>query len=438
MDQLVTYKPVDNPIKKPVRKPEVEQITMPTNKNTQTNTTTSTTNTPSIADRLMQFRKELFVPSENFLPSNPPKPGIKGPEEYERAWEEYLKIDPDAAKEKDLLTELASFESSYENVPSQGDKGPNRAYGYFQVMDYNMDGLSPQEFMANPVKQIELAVKLLRNQRKSFTPEDYAVAAQKNLSERDLDKMAWFAGPGSKEKKRGVKGYLYHGVDPNDYSSYGGKDKGGVTMTEYLKRVNKAKDGGSLDKDTKYIEIAGNKYSIKIAETDEEKSVGLSNLDNLPAKEGMLFLINEDEKDEEGRVWFTMEDTKFPLDIIFINEDLEVVQVSKGEPMSTEPIYGKGDYVLELNVNSGVKVNDELEFISDKEVNKKMLVLDPEGNVQMTLDGGERIMSINNTKTLIKFAKKASETKKDNDYKALGKRVFKFLTVQDNTEPEYV
>jgi len=133
-----------------------------------------------------------------------------------------------------------------------------------------------------------------------------------------------------------------------------------------------------------------------------------------------------------------MQDTKFPLDIIFISEDLEVTQVSKGRPMSSEPIYGAGDYVLELNSRSGVKTGDDLEFMSDKEVNKKMMVLDSEGNPQMMLDGGERIMSINNTKTLIKFAKKASSTNKDNDYKALGKRVFKFLEMQNNATPEYV
>ena len=40
------------------------------------------------------------------------------------------------------------------------------------------------------------------------------------------------------------------------------------------------------------------------------------------------------------------------------------------------------------------------------------MVLDVEGNAQMTLDGGERIFSIKNTKILIKFAKKSTATKK--------------------------
>jgi uncharacterized membrane protein (UPF0127 family) len=202
-------------------------------------------------------------------------------------------------------------------------------------------------------------------------------------------------------------------------------------------KMGNYKEGGSL-KNINLIEIGDKEFYINVVESEEEKTIGLSDKKSLPKNEGMLFIIKDDEKDNKGLIWFTMEDTKFPLDIIFINEDLEVTQISKGEPMSKEPIYGMGDYVLELNIDSGVKVGDDVEFVSDKQVNKQMIVLDPEGNPQMKLDGGERIMSINNTKTLIKFAKKASVTSKDNDYKALGKRVFKFLETQNSADPEYV
>lgn len=133
-----------------------------------------------------------------------------------------------------------------------------------------------------------------------------------------------------------------------------------------------------------------------------------------------------------------MEDTKIPLDIVFIDDNFEVLQVTKGIPLSEEPVYGQGNYVLEVNPDSGIAVGDELEFKTNKKVNTKMLVLDSEGNSQMTLDGGERIFSIKNTKILVKFAKKSTATQKDNDFKALGKRVFKFLEVQDTNEPEYV
>ena len=132
-----------------------------------------------------------------------------------------------------------------------------------------------------------------------------------------------------------------------------------------------------------------------------------------------------------------MKDTKIPLDIIFIKENLRVDSVKQGVPNSEDIISGTGLYVLELNENSGVKERDILEFNSDKDVNK-MLVLDSEGKPQMELVGGERIFSRAHTKILIKFAKKAAVLDNDNSYKALGKRMFKFLGIQEDTEPEYV
>lgn len=135
-----------------------------------------------------------------------------------------------------------------------------------------------------------------------------------------------------------------------------------------------------------------------------------------------------------------MKDTKIPLDIIFINEDLEVISIGKGIPDSEEFITENNvNFVLEVNEKSGIKKGDELEFSPEKEVNKdKMQVLDSSGETQMELEGGERIFSRSNTKTLIKFAKKAYSTKSDRDYKVLGKRIFKFLQTQDSNKPEYV
>jgi hypothetical protein len=134
-----------------------------------------------------------------------------------------------------------------------------------------------------------------------------------------------------------------------------------------------------------------------------------------------------------------MKDTLIPLDIIFINEDLEVVAVHTGVPESEELMTEDNiGFVLEVNANSGVKEGDELSFSTPKVQENKMLVLDENGDPQMELVGGERIFSRNHTKALIKFAKKAYSTELDKDYKALGKRVFKFLNKQDSTEDEYV
>lgn len=135
-----------------------------------------------------------------------------------------------------------------------------------------------------------------------------------------------------------------------------------------------------------------------------------------------------------------MEDTQIPLDIIFINEDLEVFAVEQGEP-NTQDAHQQDNvsYVLEVNKGSGIKVGDELEFSPENNIDKsKMYVLGSDGKPQMELEGGERIFSRPNTKTLIKFAKKAYSTENDNDYMNLGKRLFKFLKTQDSNEIEYV
>ena len=67
-----------------------------------------------------------------------------------------------------------------------------------------------------------------------------------------------------------------------------------------------------------------------------------------------------------------------------------------------------------------------------------MIVLDENGNNQMELSGGERIVSRKATKVLIRKAKKASATTRDADYKSLGRYLFQELKNQDLRDPEFV
>lgn len=183
------------------------------------------------------------------------------------------------------------------------------------------------------------------------------------------------------------------------------------------------------------IKIAGKQYKVEVAETEDEHEVGLQNRTELASDKGMLFIF----EDEENRS-FWMKDTPLPLDIIFIDEDLIVTVVHKGEPNSEEMLDGICTYVLELNQNSGVQVGDELEFESETESEKiqKMLVLNSKGNIQMELNGGERIVSRKETKVLIRKAKKANALDNEGSYKSLGKYMFKVLDGQEQREPEYV
>lgn len=106
------------------------------------------------------------------------------------------------------------------------------------------------------------------------------------------------------------------------------------------------------------IEISDRKLKCKIAETEEEKRKGLQGVKELDSDEGMLFLYDEPESLD-----FWMKDTEIPLDIIFIDEDQEVISVHRGEPLSEDLISeDKVKYVLEVNQGSGIAPGDELEF----------------------------------------------------------------------------
>lgn len=181
------------------------------------------------------------------------------------------------------------------------------------------------------------------------------------------------------------------------------------------------------------IEIGDKGYNVTCARTEEERIKGLQGVTELKDDEGMLFFFEEPQT-----VGFWMKDTKVPLDIIFISEDMEVISVYQGEP-ENENIAEEDNvkFVLEVNQGSGIEEGDELDIEEDEEL-PKMKVIAPDGSTQMELEGGERIFSRKNTRTLIRMAKRASKSKEDKDYKALGKKMFTYLKQQDEREPEYV
>lgn len=188
------------------------------------------------------------------------------------------------------------------------------------------------------------------------------------------------------------------------------------------------------------ITINDKEYTVIVLKTEQEKIQGLSNVEEMSNSEGALFIY-----DTPQTLEFWMKDTEIPLDIIFIDSDWEVKKVSKGNPFDETIIScDNAQYVLELNQNSGVQVGDEVD-IEDDELSpgsnldlNKMYVYGSDGNVQAEIVGGERIFSIKNTKTLIRMAKRAYTTKKESDYKRLGKKLFEYLHIQDTNDAEYV
>lgn len=186
------------------------------------------------------------------------------------------------------------------------------------------------------------------------------------------------------------------------------------------------------------IFIGNKQYNVEIAETEEQKSKGLQGRTELKEDEGMLFIF-----DPPQRADFWMQDTVIPLDIIFIDEDGEVMKVAEGKPNDDTLIScNNTTFVLEVNTGSGIQKGDELEFDEESDEGPVMKILAPDGSAQYELWGGERIFRRAFTKQLIQLVKKAENAKTDNEkislYKRIGKKMFKELDSQDSRQPEYV
>ena len=198
------------------------------------------------------------------------------------------------------------------------------------------------------------------------------------------------------------------------------------------------------------IKIGDKEYKVLVAETEEEKVTGLSKTKELPEDEGMLFVYEEPQEE----LYYTMQDTEIPLDIIFLDAEGVVISVNSVEALDKEPVYEEdAQYVLEVNIHSGIQEGDEIEEIDSYEeddseltedekkqisTTSQMLMLDSEGNVQFRLQGGERIVSMIETRRLIKAALKAYHSDDEADYKKVGRLIFKILDGQDNRDPQYV
>lgn len=191
------------------------------------------------------------------------------------------------------------------------------------------------------------------------------------------------------------------------------------------------------------VKINNNEYELLVAKTEEEKETGLQQVENMSDNEGMLFDYRDDPQEE---CIFWMKDTTIPLDIIFVDDNNEVISVVEGEPESLDQIVENNvSMVIELNVKSGVKAGDIVVLPDDFDETahpelepNKIYIIGSDGKPQGEIVGGERIFSRICTRKIIKAAKKAFFSREDKDYKKLGKIVFDELNAQDSRKPEYV
>ena len=183
-------------------------------------------------------------------------------------------------------------------------------------------------------------------------------------------------------------------------------------------------------------------YKVQVAVTEEEQRKGLQGVKDMPVDEGMLFIY-----DREKPLSFWMKDTLIPLTVAFINEDMEIIAVYDAYPGDETPMQETAKYVLEVNAGEDIDEGDDVEFNLDDDkydFTGDMKVLDSDGNVQMSIKGGERIVSRKQTRILIRKAKMCqrwknrSKKKYDLYCKQLGRYIFNVFDGQDNRPVETV
>ncbi len=106
------------------------------------------------------------------------------------------------------------------------------------------------------------------------------------------------------------------------------------------------------------------KVNVENADDNEERMKGLMFRERLDETEGMFFVF-----EDESYQTFWMKNTLIPLDIIFINKNLEIVDIKNAQPCKEEPcvLYSSSKpakYTLEVNSNftikNEIKVGDKI------------------------------------------------------------------------------
>ena len=117
-----------------------------------------------------------------------------------------------------------------------------------------------------------------------------------------------------------------------------------------------------------WVELAGHRYGVEIADDEAERERGLMFRDELAADRGMLFIH---ERQEPQSYW--MKNTRIPLDILYFDNARKLVSQQRDVPPCTlgdacppYPSNAPARYVLELNAGEasrlGLRNGAELHF----------------------------------------------------------------------------
>lgn len=110
------------------------------------------------------------------------------------------------------------------------------------------------------------------------------------------------------------------------------------------------------------VTIHGESIYVRNACSQDELTIGLKNIKRMDEDVGMLFIFGFEKK-----LSFWMKDTYIPLDIAFINDNLEIVDIQSMKPHDETPIESNKPASFALEVSKGyfnkhkVKIGDKIE-----------------------------------------------------------------------------
>jgi uncharacterized membrane protein (UPF0127 family) len=124
--------------------------------------------------------------------------------------------------------------------------------------------------------------------------------------------------------------------------------------------------GGCASAGGSWVELAGERYLVEVADDDAERAQGLMFRDRMDDDRGMLFI-----HDSEERLAYWMKNTRIPLDILYfdsqrklVSQQRDVPPCSAGDRCPSYPSQAPALYVLELNAGQaarlGLKNGEEL------------------------------------------------------------------------------
>lgn len=107
-----------------------------------------------------------------------------------------------------------------------------------------------------------------------------------------------------------------------------------------------------------WVDLAGTRYRVEVADDDAERARGLMFRDELPDGHGMLFI-----HDELAPQAYWMKNTRIALDILYFDDDRRLVSqqrdvppCSAGDRCPSYPSDAPARYVLELNAGEAARL----------------------------------------------------------------------------------